>query len=88
MGFPADKETRELRDKAHKIADSIWRKRILSRTLVYQRVAKEIGIEHEKCHIGMLGFNELKLFIEACEKVKNEELKRIKVAAKKKRGKK
>ena len=51
---PADLNTRRLRGEAHKVFDALWKgKPDGTRTRMYKRLAAELGIDSEVCHIGM-----------------------------------
>ncbi len=65
LGRLAKKELRELKCQAHFAFDRLWKKKKnkrAARAKAYTWLAKKLGIEEEKCHIGM--FDE-----ETCKKV-------------------
>jgi len=50
---PADKETREWRQKAHAEFDAIWKGGHLTRAKAYRLLSRHLGIPFEQTHIGM-----------------------------------
>lgn len=62
-GTPANRATREARKRAHAAFDLHWREsRQMSRSQAYARLAQDMALAPEECHIGM--FNE-----EQCDRV-------------------
>jgi hypothetical protein len=57
LGSPAGYETRKLRSKVHDVFDPIWRNKIMTRQGAYSKLAWCLGIEREKCHVGMFDFS-------------------------------
>ena len=53
LGRPANKELRLLRSRAHLLFDRIWKSGRMSRTAAYTLLASRLGIDVQKCHIGM-----------------------------------
>lgn len=53
MGFPADKETRIWRRKAHKVFDGYWKKWKIERERAYLQLRKVMNIPKEYAHISM-----------------------------------
>ena len=51
-GEPADKHTRYMRGALHKDMDPLWKNGHLSRSEVYERIARRFGLTKEECHIG------------------------------------
>ena len=62
LGRMADKGTRYLRTKVHKLIDPLWRgiKRPGLRTSVYRRLAADMGIPMRECHVGMFSAEQCK----------------------------
>ena len=50
MGTLADSETRELRLRVHKLIDRFWTSQT-GRSKKYKKLAEELGIEIDNCHI-------------------------------------
>lgn len=59
MGILANKEMAEMRQKSHKLFDTLWKTRD-QRTAMYQRLADELGIPFEECHFGYFDLEQLK----------------------------
>lgn len=53
LGIPADKETRQLRVKAHQIFDNWWKQKGLKRRRAYRQLALLLNLEQKDCHIAM-----------------------------------
>lgn len=51
MGILADREMCEMRQKSHKLFDTLWKTKE-QRTAMYQKLADELGIPFEECHFG------------------------------------
>jgi hypothetical protein len=62
LGRLADAELRRAKMNAHAAFDPLWRSRQMTRKAAYSRLAKELGIERDKCHIGMFD-------LETCRRV-------------------
>lgn len=58
---PADFETRQARKRTHHIFDSLWRAHPIERKTAYLKLAKHLGLQIKKTHIGY--FN-----LEQCQK--------------------
>ena len=52
-GTLADHETRKKRAEIHDWFDKLWRNHS-ERVVMYERLARELGIEKEMCHFGMM----------------------------------
>ncbi len=63
MGRLANKYLREWKKKTHEAFDTIWKKKIMTRTEAYMWLSEELGIPPEYMHIGMLGVDNCKLII-------------------------
>jgi len=59
MGILADSETREMRIKVHKLLDRFWRSQG-GRTKRYEKLAEELGIEPNDCHLAYMQLDTLK----------------------------
>jgi hypothetical protein len=68
FGTPADKQLRELRIATHIYFDAIWKNKIATRDSLYKKLAKEMGISNNRCHIGK--FNK-KQCLKASQKILN-----------------
>jgi hypothetical protein len=55
LGRLADRELRELKKKCHRLFDTAWRGRQLSRERAYRHLAERIGIPPTECHFGWFG---------------------------------
>lgn len=53
LGTFADAATRKARKAAHAAFDPLWRNGSMSRTDAYAWLAEQMGIDVDKCHIGM-----------------------------------
>lgn len=62
LGGPANAELRSARTAAHRAFDPIWRSGKKSRSQAYSWLAGELGIDQDRCHIGMFD-------LETCEHV-------------------
>ena len=67
MGPLADKETRELRHKAHNVFDQLWKTGLCSRKDAYRRLSKEIGVI--EIHIGQSNTEQCKKIIEISKQI-------------------
>ncbi len=52
LGIPVNKETRELRIRAHEMFDLLWMKKIMVRQEAYRWMQKKMKLTKEKAHIG------------------------------------
>lgn len=59
MGILADSETRKKRVEVHKLLDRFWRSQT-GRTKKYSKLAQELGINEEDCHIAYMDLETLK----------------------------
>lgn len=64
LGNPANKEARAARMKAHAAFDKLWKNGKMERTEAYRRLARELGKEVEKTHIGWMYEEEANLVVE------------------------
>lgn len=62
LGVPADRETKELRNKAHDLFDQMWKSRQMSRKEAYQWLADAMGVD--EAHIGWMNKEDLKKLLE------------------------
>jgi len=53
LGRMADKELRAWKVKAHAAFDPLWKSGKMTRKEAYQMLAEKLGIEINRCHIGM-----------------------------------
>lgn len=60
---PADLRTRNLRKKAHALADGLWRSGIISRDVLYKSIQKVMCLPPEKAHIQLMNSTELEVLI-------------------------
>ena len=58
LGILADSETRQKRLEVHKLLDRFWRSS-QGRTKKYEKLAEELGIPVENCHIAYMDINML-----------------------------
>jgi hypothetical protein len=65
-GTLADRPTREARKEAHKSFDRVWRSGEMSRTAAYRWLARQLGMDKDECHIGMMTVDDCRRVIEAC----------------------
>lgn len=71
LGTLANKELRKYRQQAHNLFDPTWRgTRKKSRNEAYEWLAKKLGIDKEKCHIGMFNIAQCKRVIQVMQRVK------------------
>jgi hypothetical protein len=50
---PADKETRDLRNRCHQLFDALWKSGDMSRNKAYRKLAYWMQLPEERAHIGM-----------------------------------
>ncbi len=72
LGRLAGKKTRQLRAKAHKEFDQLWRSGLMSRPKAYRWLAGRLGIEPSQCHMSQLPDDQLKLTAQICAEYLNE----------------
>lgn len=53
LGTPAKAVLRGMRSRVHAALDPLWRTGKMRRNEVYARLASEMGIPSEECHVGM-----------------------------------
>lgn len=58
MGILADSQTRKKRIEVHNLLDRFWRGQ-KTRTLLYQKLAAELGIEESICHFAYMDYETL-----------------------------
>lgn len=58
LGTLADAELRTLRSKVHKKFDPIWKAKKVSRRQAYQKLARALNLDLNKCHIGMFNIEQ------------------------------
>ncbi|MBN46250.1 MAG: hypothetical protein CMH23_07230 [Methylophaga sp.] len=68
LGRMADRRIRQLRAKAHKAFDQLWRSGAMSRAKAYQWLAGALQIPVDECHISWLPEDLLNLTIEVSSK--------------------
>lgn len=54
LGHPCGPVTRKARSAAHAAFDPLWKSRQMSRQAAYAWLSQAVGIEPERCHIGMM----------------------------------
>jgi hypothetical protein len=74
LGRLANSNLRELKKQAHAMFDPLWQRKIATglkknhaRAKAYIWLAKEMGIEPEKTHVGMFDEEQCKQVIEICK---------------------
>lgn len=67
LGSPAGEEVRKLRNKVHSRFDPMWKLGILPRSDAYSWFAALMGIEKEKCHVGMFTKEQCEKALEVLE---------------------
>ena len=73
LGTLANSELRDLRKKAHKLFDSIWHEREMSRKDAYSWLASEMGLSKTKTHIAMFNESQCQQVIEMMkERIKED----------------
>jgi hypothetical protein len=68
LGRMADKETRQLRTKAHAAFDPLWRSGLMTRSKAYFWLACELKLDVAACHISWLSKQQLKQTVEIAAK--------------------
>lgn len=72
LGRLANAELRRLKSEAHKAFDPLWLEKGGSkkqaRTEAYQRLAVQMGLSEDECHIGMFSEEQCRKVIELCRK--------------------
>ena len=58
LGRLANAELRKAKMAVHREFDPVWKSRKVSRTKAYERLARAMGIDPEKCHIGMFDLDQ------------------------------
>ncbi|HAI11092.1 MAG TPA: hypothetical protein DCM28_05265 [Phycisphaerales bacterium] len=77
LGIPVDSETRKARQDAHAVFDRIWNQRMASvpkgftvrsaRREAYEWLAARLGIDPDKCHIGMFDKPTCERVVKVCQ---------------------
>lgn len=52
LGTLAKKELRELRKQTHKLIDVYWKEKRMTRTEMYKRIQKIMGLTEDEAHVG------------------------------------
>lgn len=55
---PADAPTRQMRSRAHRAFDPLWKFGSMTRDEAYQRLADFMDLDLDECHIGMMRFEQ------------------------------
>lgn len=78
LGRLANKELREAKKEAHYYFDQLWRKAMSTgrkkdeaRNSAYEWLSKELSIDKEICHIGMMDIETCKRVIHVCKPYTN-----------------
>lgn len=66
LGTMAGPKTRAARSSAHHHFDLLWQCEIMTRKEAYRWLGQTLGVESERCHIGMLDAAECEVLVEAC----------------------
>lgn len=66
LGTLANAELRKWRKQAHSMFDPLWKSGKISRGKAYSMLASKLGIDKEKCHIGMFDIEFCKRVIDLC----------------------
>ena len=69
MGTLADGDLRNLRIRAHRKFDEVWKSGIMSRSSAYRWMADYFGIPMAEAHIAMFGEYRCRELIRECERV-------------------
>lgn len=72
LGRMADRQTRQLRARAHEAFDPLWRSGLMSRSTAYRWLAGELSIEHSACHISWLSKDQLHFVIKRAKEYYEE----------------
>jgi hypothetical protein len=67
LGTLADAELRAARNRAHAALDPYWQNKIAPRTKVYARLARELQIPSEHCHIAMFNVRRCEAVVKTCQ---------------------
>jgi ssDNA-binding Zn-finger/Zn-ribbon topoisomerase 1 len=70
MGMPANGDLRNLRHRAHKSFDQMWKQGYMSRDAAYRWMADFLGLRPQDSHIAMFGDYQCKKVIEKCEELR------------------
>lgn len=76
LGTVANAEDRKLRGVAHRLFDSLWRRKMrrdscgqsTARSAAYSWLAREMGIPKKECHMAMMQSDRLNLVISICQR--------------------
>ena len=71
LGIVADKDLRILKSQTHDVFDYLWKSRKMSRKEAYARLAKDLKIEVELCHVGLFDTEMCKKAIEASRVIRS-----------------
>lgn len=66
LGRLAKKELRDLKMKAHMVFDAFWKEGTMKRTEAYAKLASELKIQTNLCHIGWFSEDECRRVVEIC----------------------
>lgn len=69
MGTLANKKLRELRVRAHKSFDRLWRSGYMTREYAYKWLAVRLRINENQCHIGQFGEGRCEQTIKLCNEI-------------------
>jgi hypothetical protein len=66
LGRLANAELRKAKMDAHAAFDPMWRNGAMSRGRAYGWLAKQLGIDKKRCHIGYFSLEECRRVMEVC----------------------
>jgi hypothetical protein len=69
LGTLANPELREIRMRAKKLFQPLWREHGMNRNQAYELLAKELGIKPKDCHFGWFDIEQCQKAIEALERI-------------------
>lgn len=72
LGTMATAALRKKRAAAHNAFDPLWRSKVMSRTKAYSRLAHEMGIRRQDCHIALFEAEDCDKAIAVAERLKKE----------------
>ena len=64
VGLPVDEETKRARMDAHDVFDQLWKGGRMSRNQAYYWLARQMGLPHEKAHMGLFSKEECQRVVE------------------------
>lgn len=73
LGYPCGYATRKARSAAHAAFDPLWKSRRMSRRQAYAWLSSALGIEPDKCHIGMMNETDARRVVEAVRAMTDKE---------------